>query len=1224
MKFWEIFRFELSYQLRRPWPWLIITILMLLVFLFMRDGSFSEALYTEFFINSPFMVAMATVFGSLLWLVTSAFVAGEAASRDESTGMYPMIFTAPITKLEYLGGRFVASLLLNAVVLLSVQLTIILAIYLPGVHPDSLGPFRPAAFINAYCFIALPNAFAATSVQFAVASRTGKPMSAYVASLALFFTAFFIASLILFRSGLGTLLDPIGVRFVWDELSHQWTTVEKSVRLLVLEGPILQNRLLWTCVGIGATILTYLHFQFSHRTNQNWWSKIFLRLSLRKESIETAARTLSREVAPIDATRLADISSRRTFGLVFHVKQIVTIGWSTFRNMATTWPGLAMLILIPLMAIPVIIDQMISLGLALTPTTSRVISELTGPVAGDLSRWMVIPGFIIYFTGEAIWRERDFRLNEINDIMPGSEWSSILGKFLGIAILLIVFLIMLSGAAIFTQVILEFQPASYANEMVLYGKMMFGLQLPEYLLFAVLTLFIHTAVNEKYIGHLVAVIAYAFIAAVAGMLGIEHNLLIYGAGPNWYYTEMREFGASIGPWLWFKLYWFAWALLLFVGAMVFWVRGKENGLGVRLRLARQRFAAQAIPVTCVALLLIAVIGGYIFYNTNVLNQYTSSWQSGEWRATYERLYGRYENSPQPELSGTRLRVEIYPEKRAVDISGVYQLSNRSGVDIDSIHVSTSISGGVTKSVLFDRKAKLVVDDTEHRYQIYVLDDPLKPGDTIQLNFEVGVSLRGFRNAGHDRLLDAKGSHFTNLDWFPSVGYQRTRSLINPAQRREHGLGERPVIASLYQAHEGEPISLGSGVMFDAVMGTSESQVAIAPGNLVRSWKENGRSYYHYSTSNPIGSEWSFFSGNYQVYEREFKSAVATDRPVVVKIYHYPRHTAHLKGMMRSVLSSLAYNGEQFGNYPYSHLTIVEHPGAPGTGMHADASMIYYGQSYPHWIPENENALDFPYAVMGHEMGHQWTLPYAFVEGLPFLSEGIAWYYGMMMVKATRGPVQTRKLLSFMRQPYPHQPIRRGEPLLRAVDPYLAYKRGPLAMFALAEYAGSDNVNRAIRRLNERSDSVGAAPVTTLDLYRELQAVTSDSLQPMLHDIFEVNTLWSFETVSGNAVKVGEAKWEVTLDITARKIVYDSAGVETDVPMSYEWIPVGVFANQQPGQDELSTPLYLVKHRIRAGAQTIKVIVSQEPILAGIDPHHLLDWEEKEDDDNIISLSKAGS
>jgi hypothetical protein len=96
---------------------------------------------------------------------------------------------------------------------------------------------------------------------------------------------------------------------------------------------------------------------------------------------------------------------------------------------------------------------------------------------------------------------------------------------------------------------------------------------------------------------------------------------------------------------------------------------------------------------------------------------------------------------------------------------------------------------------------------------------------------------------------------------------------------------------------------------------------------------------------------------------------------------------------------------------------------------------------------------------------------------------------------------------------------------------------------------------------------------------------------------------------------------VTLNVHARKIVYDSAGVETEMPMN-ECIPIGVFAAREPGHDELSAPLYLRKHRIRSGDQTIIVTVSGNPILAGIDPHHLLDWEEKEDDDNIEEVESG--
>ncbi len=74
---------------------------------------------------------------------------------------------------------------------------------------------------------------------------------------------------------------------------------------------------------------------------------------------------------------------------------------------------------------------------------------------------------------------------------------------------------------------------------------------------------------------------------------------------------------------------------------------------------------------------------------------------------------------------------------------------------------------------------------------------------------------------------------------------------------------------------------------------------------------------------------------------------------------------------------------------------------------------------------------------------------------------------------------------------------------------------------------------------------------------------------------------------------------MTLDVRARKVVVDSAGVETELPMN-DWVEIGVFAPAGEGE-ESGRPLYVQMHRIRSGEQTVTVTVPRKPARTGIDP-----------------------
>ncbi len=353
-----------------------------------------------------------------------------------------------------------------------------------------------------------------------------------------------------------------------------------------------------------------------------------------------------------------------------------------------------------------------------------------------------------------------------------------------------------------------------------------------------------------------------------------------------------------------------------------------------------------------------------------------------------------------------------------------------------------------------------------------------------------------------------GTYFTS-GALPVIGYQPLRELWSADDRRKHGLPRQVTLPA--PADIDPSVAAGAAATFEAIVGTDGDQVAVAPGELRRTWSDGGRRYFQYVSDVPINGMDVFFSADYAVHRERWNERVD------VQVFLHPGHTKHLERLLRSVRASLDYYSAQFGPYPYRFLQIVEQPGN-FLGMGVDGSGVVTGGEGFFLLDPQGDGFDAIFEIVAHEMGHQWwgmQLKPAFAEGGGVISESLAWYSAMQLVKNVKGREALRRFMSFMREPNPWPQIRTGLPLLRAMDPWANYRKGPYAMHALSEYVGEARVNGALRTLVEKKASSLA---TTLDMYRELQAVTPDSLKPLLHDLFEVNTFWTFDTKQATAVQ----------------------------------------------------------------------------------------------------------
>jgi ABC-2 type transport system permease protein len=1196
-RFAEIARFEVAYLFRRPSTWIYLVFLAAISVLTLATTDPGSSNH----FNAPVNVAGTTLLMGFVGVLITAALFGDAAGRDVQSRMHPLFYAAPLSKMEYLGGRFAGTLLVNALLLTIVPIALALVTQVPGADPGTFGPFRAESYVGPYFFFLLPNLLVNASILFGFTALSRRAFPSYLAAIALFagYVVAVTVSMQADHAALAALIDPTGFVAVTDMVAD-WTPVEQNTRPIRPSGILLWNRALWMAVGLAALAFTFARFRFAHHVAG----------ARRGEKGAAEAEAGPRREAPVAVPVVP-----RTFGSRAQVQQTLAVTGRSFREILVSRDFLfvvaGMLILVFTFGPEVMEDD--RFGIPAWPMTQHVTGFLRGFFIA-----VIVSALTAFYAGELVWRERDAGVSSITDAAPVPDWVCFLSKFLALALMLAALQAVLIGAGMLLQTTKGF----YRYEVGLYLRVMMGMQLLDYLLLAAVAMLVHVLVNQKYLGHLIVLVFY-LCTVYSARLGIEHNLLVYGSDPGWMYSDMAGFGPFLKPFLWFKLYWAAWALLLATVASLFWVRGTDSGLGRRLRQARRRFTRPLAMGASVAAMLILTTGGFVFYNTNVLNEHRTDHEKAAIRAGYEKLYKRFENIPQPWVLGARLDVEIYPERREVQVRGTYRMVNNSAVPIDSVHIS-QVPDITVDAFGFDRRARRVLADDARGYWIYTLDQPLQPGDSLQLTFAVAYDPRGFPDRDIRTSVVGNGTMVPSR-WLPSIGYNRDFEIPGTYLRADHGLARRPFRPSIddQAARRVARSSSDAGwIELETVVGTSAGQIAVAPGTLRREWTENGRRYFHYRTDAPILNFYAFLSADYAVHEADWNG-------VQISVLHHPSHTMNVERIVGAVRASLDYYTRNFGPYPHRQIRLLEFPRYERFARAYPGQIVYSeGSGMMSRVDDAGGDFDSPFMTTAHEVAHQWwghQVMGADVQGSQALSETLAQYSALMVMEKTHAAASIHEFLKTMQIEYLN---RRGDhanpevPLLLTGDhDYLHYRKGAVVMYALRDFIGEDRVNAALRQVVAKHGFSGPPFPTSLDLYRELQAVTPDSLKYLLEDLVATITLWDLRTSGARAEPAGGGSYRVTLNVDVRKVRSDSIGNDTEVPMN-DLVEVGVFAAAGKGE-ALGRPLYLRKHRLRSGQHTITVTVPGRPARAGIDPYHKLITRHKEEMDEKLHDVEVG-
>ncbi|MDB4889382.1 MAG: hypothetical protein JWL61_1237 [Gemmatimonadetes bacterium] len=1128
-------------------------------------------------LNSPFVVMQSVGLLSLLMIFVLTVFCANAVSRDAESGMREIVFATPMGKLRYLAARFAGALLASLATFSVTIVGLYVGPMIARMDPARVGAAMPLAYLWALVVMALPNILFAAAVIFAVAILSRSVLASYVGSVFLYMLYMVMGMMIgspLFAGAKpqtpgsmtrAAILDPFGISAFFQQTWY-WTPAQRNTQLLALDGYFLLNRVLVIVVALLILALTYRRFSFRAATTGA------VRASADAEDALPSS-------APYRRVAVQPASWRARWAAL----RVATL--REFRTTATSKPFLALMALWLCVALIDITDNAVWEYHTLAyPTTRLMLSDLqtTLPVLAAM--------MLVYFAAEVVWRERIVKADEIIDATPTPNGVFYVAK--GAALILLTWLM----TALPIVLAIGYQLGTGYTDVhpLAYLSLFYFVGLPLALLTVVIVL-VQTLTPNRWAGVLVAMILALAILS-PDELGLHHGMLRFAKPPRAPYTEMNGF-VGAGAFGWYMLYWAGLAGVLGAITLGLWRRGRAQTLLSRMRALPQRWGKRGLAAATGSLALFMATGGFIAYDTNIAHRYETEKQSLTWRASYERTYRHFDSMPLPAIVAVKTAVNLYPAERRYDLTGSFVLENRTEMAIDTVLVSQPRDVPASRIELTG--SHLVRKDDASGMYIFALDRPMTPGAHIELHFSVQSPRYHVVAEKFDLDVVANGSYLTRQAAFPRLGYVRGYEIDDASERRARGLGAPrvgpgPIEDALAGRDRHE-----SWMTLDATVSTDDDQTALAPGDLVREWKQDGRHYFHFVTPTPTTPVFGFISARYAVRRVDHDG-------VSVEIYHDPSHAYNVDRMIAAATRSLDVLGAKFGPYPQRSLRIVELPAHWGFGAYAMPGVIVWQEDRGFTTKYREGDVDLVTKRLAHEVSHQWwghTLYPAQVEGGVTLVETMAKYSELLVLEAMQGKDAVPAMLRYERELYVMSRANMPFPeptLLRAYDyDFIYYAKGAIVMEALRDLMGEEALNRALRRLLQEHGGATKRPATTLDLQAALHAESPPSEHALIDEWLGKVTLYDLRVESATSEALPGGSSRVTVTIRARKTLEPGGGIKPSEAPLDELIDVAVYAAHPLGTS--ARPLQAGKYRLRSGETRITIDVNGKAAFVSVDP-----------------------
>lgn len=1157
--------------------------------------------------NSPLMLnSLIESFNSLLYFLFPSII-GTAIYRDYKYNVHHILYSYSFSKFDYLAGKFLSAFTVTLIISVMMGVGAYLATLSPMANSTLVGPNTLWNYLQVYLYIIIPNMLLMGAIVFVLVTLSRNIYIGFVFILAMMIFKGFINSLAGEEEHrvIASILDPSAQQAL-RYYTQYWTIYDINFSDLPLEKWFVYNRLVWLAISVVFLLFLGSVFQFSQTG---------FTFSLKKKvKGERLTKNNFGGIIPIDLPKVNySFTTGQYWNNVFAFTKVdykYLVKNNIFLILASI--GLLFMILVSSFAMKMY-------GTETLPLTRQILL-----VPGSTFQFFII---INTFLGAGLLIQRGSlsRMDLIVDATATPNWVFFLSKFFALILMQLTLLLVIVVAGIGIQIYHGY----YNFEIGLYLKSLVGFTWIGFIIWALMSIAIQN-VFKNYVFGFFALLAISIVWPLIDKIGIEQLMFYFNELPTPTYSDLDGFGSGTSKFIIYAIYWMLFVAFLSCLTLLFWRRGVFSSFKERWSVAKERATSSVIIPMAVFGMSFIAMGGYLYYDSTVLNDYRSSKDEELLTVDIEKKYKKYEKLVQPRIVDTKVDMDIYPDTRDFKASGAYILKNKSTQVIDTLLVNyrseylneISIEGG-----------ELIANDSISGYQFYKLKKRLQPNDSIQFSFVVKNKPNTLLHANSPIL---ENGTFINNGLFPHIGYQRGQELSDNEVRKKYDLPERERMAEQTDQEALQNTYIASDadwITFETTVSTAGDQIAIAPGYLEKQWTEGGRNYFHYKMDQKMLSFFAYNSARYEVKRDKWND-------VNIEIYYNKDHDYNIDRMINGVKQSLAYYSENFSPYQHKQVRIIEFPLTLGSFAQSFANTIPFSETIGFIAKvddSNDNAVDYPFSVTSHEVAHQWWAHQvigANVKGATMMSESLSEYSSLKVLEHRYGKGQMRKFLKDALDRYLGG--RRSEsnkelPLMyNENQQYIHYNKGALVFYAMSDFLGEEHLNNVLKRYIEKVGFQDAPYTVAKELVDDIYVATPDSLKYLVKDMFETITLYDNYIDNVEVKELEGGKYEVKIKAIVSKYrsgekgekLFDDGDGKTitfkkekqeeeiqSLPLA-DYIEIGIFSSTQSILDKKEKTgeekvLYLQKVKVDKVNNEFTIIVDEKPTEVGIDPYNKL-------------------